>query len=184
MDAIARAIGILFGLMMTALSLLVAAETVMRKLFNISLQGADELGGYTLAVGSSLAFSVALMRRAHIRIELLHVRMPPGVQAVLNWASITMLALFGLLLAYVCWTILADTLAYHSTAPTPWATPLIYPQGLWYAGLVLFALLALGLAARATILLARGRIARLNRDYGPVEAREELEEELKDLKRR
>lgn len=184
MNTAARIIGILFGIMMTTLSLIVAAETIIRKLFNASLQGADELGGYALAVGSSLAFSVALVRRAHIRIELLHVRLSAGVQAVLNWAAMLLLALFGLLLTYVCWTILTDTLAYRSTAPTPWATPLIWPQSLWYAGLVLFTLLALGLATRATILLVSGRFGQLNRDYGPVEVREELAHEIEDLKRR
>ena len=70
-----RVVGILsavFGWMFLALSVLVAAETLSRKLFNFSFQGADELGGYALAVGSSLAFTVALVERAHIRIDLLH----------------------------------------------------------------------------------------------------------------
>ena len=46
-----------------AVSLVVAVETVMRKVFNVSLQGADELGGYALAVGATIAFSMALLGR-------------------------------------------------------------------------------------------------------------------------
>ena len=51
-DAIERWLGTLFGLIFVALSLLVAVETVARKLFNFSLQGADELGvlKYSFAV--------------------------------------------------------------------------------------------------------------------------------------
>ena len=59
MNRVATALSIAFGYMFVALSLFVTAETIMRKLFNVSFQGADELGGYALAVGSSLAFSIA-----------------------------------------------------------------------------------------------------------------------------
>jgi hypothetical protein len=40
----------------------------------MSLQGADELGGYALAVGSTIAFSLALMGRNHIRVDVFHER--------------------------------------------------------------------------------------------------------------
>jgi hypothetical protein len=44
-------LSLLFGYMFLALSALVTFETILRKLFNMSIQGADELGGYALAVG-------------------------------------------------------------------------------------------------------------------------------------
>ncbi|MET4697740.1 TRAP-type C4-dicarboxylate transport system permease small subunit [Constrictibacter sp. MBR-5] len=184
MKSVTNAIGVLFGLMLVGLAFLVATETVTRKLFNFSFQGADELGGYTLAIGSALAFSVALVGRAHIRIDLVHMRLPAAVQAVLNWAAAMLLAAFGLLLVYVCWTVVADTMEYNSTAATPWATPLVYPQGAWYAALAAFALLAVAMALRATVLLLRGRIAAVNREFGPHTVEDELREELDDLKQR
>ena len=184
MRTVTNAIGVLFGLMLVGLAFLVATETVARKLFNFSFQGADELGGYTLAIGSALAFSVALVGRAHIRIDLVHLRLPPVAQAVLNWLSAVLLAGFGLLLAYVCWSVVTDTMAYRSTAATPWATPLVYPQGAWYAALAAFALLAVALALRATVLLVRGRVAALNREFGPHTVEDELRQELDDVKQR
>ena len=90
------------GYILLALAVLVAVETLGRKLFNISLQGVDELGGYALAVGSALAFTTALVDRAHIRIELFHVMLPTPVQMALNWFAVTSIAAFGGLLAYVC----------------------------------------------------------------------------------
>jgi TRAP-type mannitol/chloroaromatic compound transport system permease small subunit len=84
MQLVSTILGRIFGYMCLALSVLVSAETIMRKAFDVSLQGADELGGYTLAVTSSLAFSVALIGRNHMRIDLLHFRLPQVVQAVLN----------------------------------------------------------------------------------------------------
>ena len=44
-----------FGAIFLGLSVVVTVETLSRKLFNVSLQGADELGGYALAVGSTIA---------------------------------------------------------------------------------------------------------------------------------
>ncbi|KFC73089.1 TRAP-type mannitol/chloroaromatic compound transport system, small permease component [Bosea sp. LC85] len=172
------------GYVLLALAVLVTAETLGRKFFNISLQGVDELGGYALAVGSALAFTTALVDRAHIRIELFHVMLPMPLQMALNWFAITSIAAFGGLLAYVCFTILWDSFAYNSTAPTPWATPLIYPQSLWYGGVVIFALVSAVMALHATYLLVTGNGKALNKAYGPKEAAEEVKEELEDLARR
>jgi hypothetical protein len=51
----------------------------------------------------------------------------------------------------------------------------------WYAGLVIFALVSLAYALRATGLLFAGRFDRVNRDFHPKSAKEELKEELDDL---
>lgn len=173
-----------FGGIFLLLSVVVVVETVSRKLFNISIQGADELGGYALAVGSTISFSLALMGRNHIRVDVFHERFGPRLQALLNWLSIVLLALLGLFIAWIAFKVLADTMQYGSTAQTPWATPLIIPQGVWYAGLVIFALVALGYAIRATVLLARGQLDVLNRDFHPKSTKEELKDELQDLVQR
>lgn len=171
-----------FGAIFLGLAVIVTIETILRKVFNISLQGADELGGYALAVGSTIAFSLALLGRNHIRVDVFHDKFPLRVQALLNWISILSLAVLALFIAWVAFKVIQDTTAYRSTAQTPWATPLIIPQGVWYAGLVIFALVACGLALRATQLLLRGDIATLNSDFHPKSAKEELKEELDDLK--
>ncbi|MDN8614245.1 TRAP transporter small permease subunit [Variovorax ginsengisoli] len=171
-----------FGVIFLGLAVIVTIETLSRKLFNISLQGADELGGYALAVGSTIAFSLALIGRNHIRVDVFHEKFSPRVQALLNWISMLSLAVFALFIAWVAFKVIQDTTAYRSTAQTPWATPLIIPQSVWYGGLVIFALVACGLAWRATRLLLRGDIARLNSDFHPKSAKEELKEELDDLK--
>jgi TRAP-type C4-dicarboxylate transport system permease small subunit len=173
-----------FGAIFLGLSVVVAVETISRKLFNVSVQGADELGGYALAVGSTIAFSLALMGRNHIRVDVFHDRFPRSVQAALNWLSIVALAAFGAFIAWIAFKVIGDTLQYGSTAQTPWATPLIWPQGMWYAGLVVFALVAAGYAVRATLLLATKRIDTLNHDFHPKSAKEELKEELEDLAQR
>ena len=183
-ERIETVLATVFGVLFLGLSVVVTVETLSRKLFNISLQGADELGGYALAVGSTIAFSLALMGRAHIRVDVFHEMLPRKLQAVLNWLSILSLALLGTFIAWVAFKVLADTLQYGSTAQTPWATPLIYPQSVWYVGLVVFALVATGYALRATALLFGGREEQLLQDFQPKSAKEELKEELDDLAQR
>ena len=180
-EKIENILGSIFGLMFLFLVVLVSVETIGRKVFNFSIQGADELGGYALAIGSTLSFSLALLGRNHIRVDVLHEKFGPRLQAFMNWLSIVSLAAFAIFMAWVAQKVIMDTMAYGSTAQTPWATPLVYPQGIWLAGLTVFALIALGFAIRATKLLLTGQLAKLNEDYQTKSAKEELQEELADL---
>ena len=181
MDRISTLLSCLFGYMFLALSFFVTAETILRKVLNISFQGADELGGYALAVGSTLAFTITLIGKGHIRIDLLHDHLPKNIQATLNWISSVLLAMFAILLVTVCYTVVTDTVEYGSVAPTPWATPLIVPQALWFGALVVFAITAVLYAARATYYFVTFRIDQLNEEFHPKGAMEELSEEMEDL---
>lgn len=174
----------IFGVIFLVLSFVVTIETLARKLFNFSIQGADELGGYSLAIGSTIAFSLAVIGRNHIRVDVFHEMFPRGMKAALNWLSIVLLAAMAVLFVAVSLRVLEESLAYRSTAQTPWATPLIWPQSLWYAGLIMFMLVTVGFAVRATWLLLKGRIEDLNEEFHPKSAKEELKEELEDLAHR
>ena len=170
----------LFGVVFLLLSFAVAGETTMRKVFNVSLQGVDELGGYCLAVGASLAFTLALISRAHIRIDLIHDRLPQGPRVALNVLAMLTVSATALLLLAMAYYSLRDSIALNSTAQTPWATPIKYPQMVWIASLGLFALVATGYGARVLWLAANGRVDALVHDYSPRGAKEELKEELDD----
>jgi TRAP-type C4-dicarboxylate transport system permease small subunit len=180
-ERIEQVLATVFGLIFMALAVIVTIETISRKVFNFSLQGADELGGYALAVGSTIAFSLALMGRNHIRVDVFFEMFSPRLKALLNWLAIVSMAAFGVLIAVVAFKVIGDTMQYRSTAPTPWQTPLIYPQAVWYAGLGIFALVTVGYALRATALLFGGQVDQVNIDFQPKSAKQELKEELDDL---
>jgi TRAP-type C4-dicarboxylate transport system permease small subunit len=179
-----RVLANLFGLCFLGLSLLVTVETLLRKVFNFSLQGAAELGGYALAVGSAIGFGLAVTSRSHIRVDVFHERFPPAVQAFLNWLSAVTLGALGLFLVGVCWRVVSKTVEYGSAAQTPWATPLIYPQSVWYAALVAFAVYAVVHALHACRLYFTGRREELLVEFHPKSAKEELKDELDDLAQR
>jgi TRAP-type C4-dicarboxylate transport system permease small subunit len=76
------------------------------------------------AVFVILSFALALVARAHIRIDLVHERLPRGLRIVLNLAAVASLAVTAGLLSILAWFALSDSIAMNSTAQTPWATPL------------------------------------------------------------
>jgi TRAP-type C4-dicarboxylate transport system permease small subunit len=174
----------IFGVTFLALALMVAVETIMRKVFNTSLQGVDELGGYILAGSAALAMAVALVSRAHIRIDLLHDFAPRWLRIALNIAAMAALAASAIMLLRMGWIALDETMLFNSTAQTPWATPLKYPQMAWNAALALFVAVSLFQLLRIALLAVSRRWDAVDRIYGPRGAKEELDEELADLKQR
>lgn len=179
-----RLLANLFGLAFLGLSVLVTVETVLRKVFNISLQGSAELGGYALAVGSGIGFALAVAGRNHIRVDVFHDRFARPVQAFMNWLAAVSIGLLGLFLVGVCWRVIVKTIEYGSAAQTPWATPLVYPQAVWYATLWMFAAYAVVYAGRASYLYFTGRHDQVIAEFHPKSAKEELSDELENLARR
>jgi TRAP-type C4-dicarboxylate transport system permease small subunit len=179
-----RVASLVFGVTMLVLSAAVTLETLLRKLFSVSLGGVDELSGYAIAIGAPLAFAVALLERSHIRINIFHMRLGTVTKGVLD--ALSMLALGALAVFLLVFTIktVLDTSAYNSIAQTPWATPLIYPQALWLLAMGVFALPALWLALVALRMLVRRDWSGLTLRFGPSTVQEELAAELQDLERR
>ena len=165
------------GWWLLVLVALTCVEVIGRKLGAFSLQGIQELGGYTLAVCSALAFAYTQLRRGHTRIDFLFVRMPAAVRAVLNAIALLLLAAMAAFATVRGLDIVAQSIEMKATSSSPLQTPLWIPQSLWLAGWALLALLALVQAADAVRLLVRDRAA-LNRRYDPPTLEEEIKAEL------
>lgn len=174
----------IFGLAFVVLALLVAVETIMRRVFVRSLQGVDEFGGYALAIGAALAIALALRSRAHIRIDVVHDRLPRALRVLLNLIAYPALAVTAMAIFVMAWFAFRETIEFGSVAQTPWATPLKYPQGAWLAALAVLVVFAWVEAAKVIGLALSGRFREVDRHYGPRGAQDELEEELADLKAR
>lgn len=165
------------GWWLLALSALTCIEILGRKFFGFSLQGVDEIGSYTFAIVTAFGFSYALISAGHTRVDFVLSRFSPRTQALLNAASVVTLAALSLLAAYRAWHVLAESHELVSTAPTPLATPLWYPQTIWFAAWLLFAVTAVVVAAFAGRLVLRRDWTELNRRYGPQTLEEEIESE-------
>jgi TRAP-type C4-dicarboxylate transport system permease small subunit len=163
-----------------ALSAATCVEMVSRKLFNYSLQGIDEVGGYTLAVTSAIGFSYALLLKAHTRVDYLLSRLPIGLRATLNLAAMVTLAAMALFAVYRGYVVPSESVEFQSVSTSPLQTPLWIPHSLWFLGWALFALCATILACHACLLFVRDKKA-LNQEYGPLTLEEEIEAEAGEL---
>ena len=165
------------GWWLIALSIATCVEMAGRKLFGFSLQGVDEVGGYTYAIVGAIGFSYALLTRGHTRVDYFVGRLPPRVRAGVNVASTVTLAMLAAFAAWRAGFVVADSVALKATSQSPLATPLWIPQGAWLAAFVVFAFATLVAAIDAVQLARRRQWSELNRRHGPQTLEEEIESE-------
>ena len=173
----ARLLAILSGWWLLALSFLTVAEILMRKFFSVSIQGVDEIGGYTLAIVSAFGFANALLVKGHTRVDFLVGRLPGRLRAALNVAAYPLLAALAAFAAWRGWAVLSESVEFQSPANSPLQTPLWLPQSAWLAGIAVFAAASGAMAAHALLLLATDW-RRVNRLYGPLTVEEEVDIEV------
>lgn len=184
MQRYSRAASLIFGVLMLVLAAAVTLETLVRKIFSISLGGVDELSGYAVAIGAPLAFAVALIERSHIRINIFYLRLGERARGILDALALLSLGALAFFLFIFTVVTVRETQTYQSIAQTPWATPLIYPQFLWLLGMGVFLVSTVWLSIKALLMLARANWKGLTHLGGPGTIEEELKAELDDLKRR
>jgi TRAP-type mannitol/chloroaromatic compound transport system permease small subunit len=178
---VARAGAWFGGALLIAAAFLVGVEVVIRKAFNLTVGGADELSGYALAISTSWAIAFTLLERAHIRIDSLYVHLPVRLCALLDIAG---LALFTALFVLITWHgygvfLTSYRLGAHSLSPL--GTPLVIPQLIWVLGFVVFLLIAILLLVRALVLLIKGDAPAVVRLIGSRSTGEEIAAELSGL---
>ena len=176
---ISRIGAIVGGAMLLVAALTICVDIFLRYAFALTVGGADELSGYALAIASAWGFSVALLSRSHIRIDTAYVRVKSRrARAVLDLLSLAVLALFIALVAWHGWGVLQQSYASGSRSMSAIETPLVIPQGLWFAGLAFFVAVAVLLLVRALAAYVRGDFAALFAAIGSKSAVAEAEEEI------
>jgi TRAP-type C4-dicarboxylate transport system permease small subunit len=162
-----RLLQIACGWALLAICFATLYDIVARRLFAHSVQGVTEVGAYMLAIVSAFGFSSALLQKAHSRVDFLFPRMPPFLISMLNLAAAVLLFGLAAISVWQGWHVLDESLLFDSRASTPLQTPLWIPQGLWLAGLAVFAGVTFACAVHAVILFVKDR-DRLNALYGPL----------------
>lgn len=171
--------GVWFGGGLICLSaFIVGFEVLIRKMFNLSIGGADELSGFALAIGTAWALGFALLERAHIRIDSVYMWMPLSMRAVMDLIGLVVFFIFFGFMTIRGWSTFFETVALNAHSISPLGTPLVYPQFLWVVGLTF-------LMAVTSLLLVQVLGKLIRRDFVGIQAavgsktvREELEEEL------
>jgi TRAP-type mannitol/chloroaromatic compound transport system permease small subunit len=140
LDRISRVLTLVGAYAILAATALVIVEIVQRKTGFSTVEGADELSGYALAIATTWAFSYAFFRGSHIRIDALYRFLPLAWRAWLDVVAV--LALLGVALLLTYWGALefANSFRYGGVSNTMLRTPIWIPQLFWLSGFVLFAM--------------------------------------------
>lgn len=178
LDRIAVILALVAGGAVAVLAVLIVIDITARSLFRFSLQGTDELGGYTLALTGSLGLAYTLIRRGHPRIDIGFRFFPPRMRQFLHVAALATLTGLALFMSQHAIDEFRGTIAFGSVTNTPLQTPLWVPQVFWVAGTCFFALAALMMTVHGALLLGRGKGRDVETRYGPLTVDEELDEYL------
>ncbi len=167
----------LSGITLFGSAVMISVEVVLRKLFSISMGGADEISGYAMAVSCSWAFAYALYRKAHIRIDVFYIKLPQWARHLLDLSALVLFAIYMVVFGWFAFQVFLISFTKGSTANTPLHTPLWIPQFVWVVGLILFTLSIFLLLAGAIYNLLRGNFKIAQKLCGATSLEEEIEEE-------
>ena len=172
------------GALVLLAALLIGIDVLMRKFLARSIGGADELAGYSLAIGTAWGLGAALLDRAHIRIDSLYVLFPQNLRLALDFIAIVLLVGFFGLLAWHGLGVVSQSWTSGSRSQSALETPTVIPQFLWIVGLASFVAVSLLLLVHVLRLGLRGDQRGMARAISTRSAEEEVDDEIRDLKQR
>lgn len=172
------------GALVLLAAVLIGIDVLLRKLFETSIGGADELAGYALAIGTSWSLGAALLDRAHIRIDSLYGLFPRGLRLGLDLVGLALFIGFFGMIAWRGWSVVEQSWVSASRSHTALATPTVIPQSVWVFGLAMLVAVGGALFVHALVLMARGEAGAAARVISTRSAAEEVGEEVRILKAR
>lgn len=166
------------------LSAVITINVLMRKLFNFSLQGVDEYGGYCLALCAAVGFSQAAFERGHIRIDVFTQLVPQRARAIFDVIALLALNFTAWMIGIKAFGVFQASYGLGALAPSALRTQLSIPQGLWAGALLWFCLILSTQLIRAVIYLVRCDWQRIEQEFGTPDTREEVEQEMENARNR
>lgn len=173
---VCRAGALVCGGLCVLVSFVIAVAVVMRKVFNVSIVGADEISSFILAASCSWGFAFALLHRAHVRVESLQLVLPRRLCAILDIVGLILLGAFVAVIAWYTANVLALSIDMGALADML-DVPLWFPQAFWVAGFVVSVILAVLLLIRSLTAFLAGDLAALQALIGSRSAVEEVAQE-------
>lgn len=172
------------GALVLLAAVLIGIDVLMRKFLALSIGGADELAGYSLAIGTTWGLGAALLDRAHIRIDSLYVLFPQKLRLALDLLALVLFTAFFALTLWHGFGVVGQSWTSGSRGQSALETPTIIPQFLWIAGLVAFVGIAIVILVQSLRLAVAGDLHGMAQLISTRSAEEEVEDEIRDLKGR
>jgi TRAP-type C4-dicarboxylate transport system permease small subunit len=178
---LARVSGWICGLLLTVSAVVIALDIALREIFVVTIGGANELAGYALAVSSSWGCTVALVHRIHVRIDSVYTHLSPRIRALLDIVGLVAFVYFLSFVTFYAYKVLEQSIESDSHSISALGAPLAVPQAVWFAGFVVFLLVAAVYLLRAMIAFAKRDLRRVRELLGARSVEEEMEFEKESL---
>ena len=154
---------------------LISLDVIFRAIWKVNYFESFELSTYAFAIATAMGMAYALVSKAHIRIELVYIKLSPKWRALLDvWAYVGF-AIVSLVLFYWCAQTVIGNMESGARSNTSLAIPLAIPQGLWLLGLAWLALISSLFAIFGLIKVMTGRHEEANARLGMATLQEEIE---------
>jgi TRAP-type C4-dicarboxylate transport system permease small subunit len=166
------------GALLICSSLLITIEVFVRKVFSISIGGADEIVGYAFAIFTAISLPYALIHKANIRIDIFYRKLPDKVRPYLDLFAHICLSGFVILLTLSAYDLATNSFMSNSRAISPLGTLLYIPQSIWLVGLITFSLTLIVLFILSLISLFKKDYQLFQSLIGALSFDEEIAEEV------
>ncbi|WP_163834210.1 TRAP transporter small permease subunit [Spartinivicinus ruber] len=176
-EKITRLSALMGGMLILFSAFLITIDIILRKVFTISIGGADELSSYALAIGSSWALGYALFCRANIRVDVICYMLPLKLRVVVDLLALIALGVVVAVCSIYVFYTLADSWQFDSHANTPLQTPLVIPQLLWFIGFVVCVWTFILLFIKSSVAIFQGKFNEVNGVIGTRSIKEEINDE-------
>lgn len=135
---------------------LITIDVATRAIFRRGMVESFELSGYALAAAVGLGLAFTVTSKSNIRVDIALDLVPRGVRRAADLVAALALALVACALAWFCWGTLAQSYSMDAKSVSTLQTPMVLPQGFWWAGMLWFAVVAVLVPLHALLrLLAR-----------------------------
>lgn len=165
------------GALLIFAAVMTTVDVIIRKIFNWSFGGADEIAGYIFAISTALALAFATLQRTHVRIDALYLQLPKVVRPFLDILGFLLLGGFLTIVTESAYSVWLNSYESDSVSITPLVTPLAIPQGFWLIGLGFFMIVFTLILLRLIVALFQRDWLRIAQLVGPRGIEEEVAEE-------
>ena len=178
LDRIGDVLNGIAGWLLIFCAVLITADVIARDWLRMSLGATLEISSYILAITIGWGLARAMSERQHVRIDVLVTRVPGPWRQYLHAAALAAMVVWVGFLAYGVVALVIESHDFGATDRSRFAIPMVVPQGLWAAGVVLFLVFLTVLFLEVLLSLALGEPERVERLMGPRTLDEEAQEAL------
>lgn len=153
---------------------LITIDVITRAIFRRGMVESFELSGYALAVAVGLGLAFTVTQKSNIRVDIALEPLPRALRRGFDLLAAIALALVAVALAWFAWGTLAQSWQMDAKSVTTLQTPMVIPQGLWWLGIMWFAIVAVLAPIRAAMCWLARDTAGFDARIGSLRIEEEI----------